>query len=131
MSAYICDNEHINSLAWFLKFDLECPESFEALARMLHAENVASVNARYRAQEEPLLVIQIPKNLLQVEVSEWVGSFSCYRYQACEHKGWKESKAYEYTTKALVTLAKKLAQSDCWGAPKTPAEKRAAKRAQV
>jgi hypothetical protein len=99
MSAWVCSENHINTIAVYLasrEIEVEwhgrpfkCIEQPENVANILYHENVASVNYRYNEQaQEPaakhtyaLAMIPDP-----VPMYKLIG---CYTYQSSEHPGWE------------------------------------------
>ena len=126
MSAWIVDRAHIDlmvtagldfsgqhlSLRWWwdnpLRSDELTPLNADAVGRMLWAENLASVAARYPADKsgerpgpsgfrdedvESYRFDSIPGRIDPVVVLK---SIDCYEYQSCEHKGWRTSEAHAF-----------------------------------
>ena len=72
------------------------------LCAMLHAENVASVNARYpegeravayRMTYQPVARGDDPHTFKVLALV----AIHCYQYQSCEHRGWADSEARRLT----------------------------------
>lgn len=62
---------------------------------MLWAENVASVNHRYREEDwEP--VYEFRPLLCSFTPAEVFKAIDCYEYQSCEHEGWETSEAASF-----------------------------------
>jgi hypothetical protein len=62
---------------------------------MLRAENRRSVDHRYDEQEweQPYLFTELPGRPDPVVVLK---AIACYRYQSCEHPGWRSSEAVAF-----------------------------------
>jgi hypothetical protein len=102
MSAFICSNEHLSVLAAYaalnandcLPYDkTEC--TAREIGRILHAENVRSVNYRYtelnQAQYKHVnAVLGKPKYFQAAQILK---AANCLHYQSCEHSGWDDSLA--------------------------------------
>lgn len=82
----------------------------DAVFAMLLEENLASLGYRYGAKTDEDVAadyVYDPK----AEPASIVAAFkavSCYQYQACEHDGWKDSKACEFTTALVLRLTSYL-----------------------
>lgn len=124
MSAFICNNEHINAMLqvanltqfphgqyspsyyWEENGKAESRPirpSDEAIGQKLVDENFHSVNHRYQENEEPYRFRPLPfqKRYSLVQILK---ACNCYIYQACEHPSWKESEA-----RAIVKALKERA----------------------
>lgn len=116
------------------------------VGQMLWDENVRSVSHRYPNADEDFGGLPGPVDERYVydkhrdpwcmDGTDWVQvlkSIACYEYQSCEHDGWKDSEAYAFCQslrgKAITMLAG--FEDAAWGAPKTPAERRAETRAKM
>jgi hypothetical protein len=97
MSAFICDDYHISVLAVYaasgreqayVYYDgkLYTPLDAHEVAAILHAENVRSVNERYRKNEQPSFTFQPAayRCMDQYSPVEIIKACNCYNYQACE-----------------------------------------------
>ena len=145
MSAYLVDRTHIIFLIKalldkyengpYLKYD-DLPDNPVELCEILRTENVKSINARYpdtveNPEEAPgdASLALLPFTSEEYEKTKFSSfkaaqvykSCSCYRYQACEHNGWPESKAYKIIEKliddAARCMSEELEKDLCWGAP--------------
>lgn len=109
MSAFMCSDTHLTALAAYavrngLSSPVRCegPDSdaglVRAVFRELARENLASLNARYPSDTGD--------GMGKVDATAYAKSFHegyplltiikachCYAYQACEHKGWEDSRA--------------------------------------
>jgi len=133
MSAYIVEKEHIIYMvkAWQLdemKYSSHGPSDIQLaeICTMLWQENVRSVNYRYsrRNKLSDYVVTGEEYASLQWDCIEWpqvMQSVSCYQYQSCEHKGWRKSKAYQWTEDLYHIAARHVLEGQnlglLWGAP--------------
>lgn len=109
MSAYIVSDYHINVLVnwaasrhggnavsyYWERSHRDVRHDTARIASVLHAENVRSVNARYKDCQpahgfkyRPLALGYL--NLQPVQI---IKACHCYAYQACEAEGWEQSEA--------------------------------------
>lgn len=147
MSAYIVNPYHLNLIVTFaadamllstgrrfyaprrVAAMLEAgQEPAEAIiARMLHEENVRSVNHRYRSATPPVAPVFATERLGAMSRPEMLARMhrhvACLMYQSCECHDWKESLAgqfltalRDYITDELVaaTLAKHAPDENVW-----------------
>ena len=132
MSAFLCTDEHISVLAYYAfarakvrPFGCALEErgltDAEVIARRLHAENVRSVNHRYREDGCPPFAYSwaAARKVPSIPAVQIIKAAKCYAYQACEHDGWESSDA-----KRVVDLIIEHAILDLpgyseapWGAP--------------
>ena len=104
MSAFICSHSHINAIVRFacrhnVTTSYGNPSRHwsvagqeQETADLLLAENVNSVNYRYR-EESPtggILYDHLAPDLRPIEV---IKACDCLDYQSCEHPGWENSLA--------------------------------------
>lgn len=102
MSAYICDDCHISALAAYAVRERLWKNQrpgwertdAEALAELLHAENVKSVNARYESSDEPAFKFCWKAADRRLSPVQLIKAAHCFAYQACEHEGWEKSEAH-------------------------------------
>lgn len=104
MSAWVCSENHINTLATFLAAreitvkwhdsEFACIDQPENVATILMAENVASVNYRYN-EDDPVLKHTYTMAAPLPELVVIHKLFRCYEYQACEHPGWEQCLAHK------------------------------------
>ena len=134
MSAYVCNDIHFKVLAAYLVrkptdqswlrsqiLDGSADEIGTHVANELMAENIRSVNYRYREDDKPeykLLVstrdhidagLRNPVDILK--------ACAGLRYQSCEHPEWEDSKAARYLDMIERTAIRALPgydESDCW-----------------
>lgn len=78
----------------------------DQVGAMLIDANTSSVNYRYRDNNEPAPYAFRPViDLAPIQVLKAV---RCFEYQSCEHKGWKDSEAWNFcqvlTVRAIEAL---------------------------
>jgi hypothetical protein len=104
MSAFICSNEHISVLAEYAALNAaDClPHSVrkltaQAIGKILHAENVRSVNYRYSElnQDQYKHVKAMLGKPKYFQAAQILKAANCLSYQSCEHSGWNDSLAKE------------------------------------
>ena len=99
MSAFICNDTHISILALYaVKLGVKvqnCPANAVRIARILHAENVKSVNYRYQTREELDFTFKNNAPYLDKNPIEIIKAAHCLRYQSCEHPSYKKSVAHK------------------------------------
>jgi hypothetical protein len=108
MSAFMCSDTHLTALAAYavrngLSSPIRCegPDSttglVEAVFRVLERENAASLEARYPA-DQGAIGGQLDKRAMVTEypLLTIIKACHCYRYQACEHRGWPDSRAKDF-----------------------------------
>jgi hypothetical protein len=94
MSAFICNHSHITALAVYAARNrlLGCKDANQ-VGEMLHAENVASVNYRYRETTRPDFTICEWAAFHVFSQVQIIKAARCLDYQSCEHPGWPKSEA--------------------------------------
>jgi hypothetical protein len=94
MSAFICNLSHITALAIYAARNriLGYDEAV-GIGRMLHAENVASVNYRYGEATKPEFRLCPWATFHPFSRVQIVKAAYCLDYQSCEHPGWPTSEA--------------------------------------
>lgn len=104
MSAFVCGNSHVTALAAFIiRHEIQPYWSGTAFTfknaaeagAILHAENVASVNHRYRDNDKPNFKLCPIASRKHYEPIEIIKMARCLEYQSCEHPSWKTSLAKE------------------------------------
>ena len=121
MSAYVVSDAHINALvAWAVakqvsyywngrRRDIQGDE--QRIASVLYAENVRSVNARYRENETANGFRYVRKATdTKREPVAIIKACHCYSYQACETDDWQQSEAF-----AVVESINDMAQRNLPG----------------
>ena len=116
MSAFVCTNAHISAITHCVYANNLPVGSFRrpfTLGVMLLAENIASVDARYRQHtDEPgstFVLHTIDEPLYGPAVMNLIHS---YHYQSCEHGGWQQSMARLITQCLLQHLCTKHPNGD-------------------
>lgn len=106
MSAFICSDLHINTLASFaaqrrlkLVFNnalIDCEESPARVAGLLYTANVESVNQRYNEDEpsDTFAYREVDPLPSPVVIAK---SCYCFNYQACEVDDYEKTVAYAIT----------------------------------
>lgn len=111
MSAYIVEDFHINGLVtWAAMFHGNDRVSYywndswhpiqgdeQRVAEVLYAENVRSVNERYRNERnspEGFKFKEVLGAVMHHTPVEIIKACRCYSYQACETDDWKASEAF-------------------------------------
>ena len=109
MSAFICSHGHINAIVRFAcrhnittYYDNPCRRwsvagQEQETADLLFAENVKSVNYRYKEESPTTGILYDPfaPDLRPIEV---IKACDCLDYQSCEHPGWQSSLACKLLT---------------------------------
>jgi hypothetical protein len=116
-AALVCAQENGSSFRWYDADDnhsheLTYTDTVRAnqVGRMLWAENLASINARYIDTIDHPENCPGPNDFNGIEtVGDYVfkrtprippvailKAISCYEYQSCEHEEWKTSQAHEF-----------------------------------
>ncbi len=140
MSAFLCSNTHINTLASaaenciYIRSTLEswragtgkkpvCEDvirwrqslsDLAAIGHILHNENVRSVNGRYHEfNEYPYK----SRRLYPCDAVILIKAIQCYNYQACESDDWESTTAHEITKNLMSHAISKLPGYDKapWG----------------
>ncbi len=105
MSAFICNDWHINTLVnygcvkrvrtWYAPIcrSLEFTDP-QGVAETLLAENYRSVNYRYNENGDPPAINYSPFQAYTTDPVHIIKACDCYGYQACESPDYEESRAY-------------------------------------
>lgn len=94
MSAYICSDKHIATIA-IAYTRLIGGDDAQALADELLAENIRSVNYRYR-EDTPVEPCDLSEHEADTRTPpELVALCECLDYQSCEHPEWETSNAHQ------------------------------------
>lgn len=112
MSAFVCNNQHINAMLQAAKFNqaLPSPPSYyweengkaerrpirpsdQRVGQILVDQNFASVNHRYQNTETPYLFNPLPFQK-RYSMAQVLKACNCYIYQACENPEWEASEAH-------------------------------------
>lgn len=122
MSAYICSDKHIATIAVTYGNLTGMPkEEVQQLADQLKRWNIRSVNYRYneRTRMAPCGLVDVAK----LGLTDMVALCDCLEYQSCERQDWKTecNRAYDRLTaikaqfKALVACSPvPLRESSVW-----------------
>lgn len=130
MSAWIVSKTHIDSLVQAgIEREMVRPEEADEFGRMLWAENLASIHARYPdtidggnypgpldftpEQVETYTYEPLEGSSLTAE-SVVNAAASCYGYQTCEHNGYQDSKAQQFVD-LLATCTENAVGGGSWG----------------
>ena len=113
MSAFICSNKHIMTVAAAYVYNIELegiqiPDDVDVLrvAKILQKENVASVNYRYKEKSRASKLEGTPYSFHRhVQILAWV---DCLSYQSCEHSRWEKSEAKRILTTLELCLLRKM-----------------------
>jgi hypothetical protein len=130
MSAFIVPDYHINALvSWAAeRHGLNAVSYYwggrrrevrgdeKRIASVLYAENVRSVNARYREADAAhgFKFKRVPNRLNPIDV---VKACHGYGYQACEANGWEQSEAFAIIaaiTQSAIRAVPGYSESNAW-----------------
>lgn len=134
MSAYMCDNHHIQYIIEAAKlYDVRMPnhiaapgKSYQEIATILQQENAKSVKFRYGENSDAAIYDPVVINnehfifqLDQFTTPQIVKSVRCYQYQSCEHPEWESSEAKRFCDDLIMTVIDHMFGYDeaVWGAP--------------
>lgn len=134
MSAYIMNDNEIDTIvSYFLgsitgegawvrlgegEWDYLTKGNADKVAAILMAENVRSVNAKYRENVTNPYVFKFDPTASRRPIGNIIGALDCYEYQACETDDWHTSLAHEIVGGLRKHLLKVIAESDgtyTWG----------------
>ncbi|APW58629.1 hypothetical protein [Paludisphaera borealis] len=94
MSAFICNLSHVTALAVYAARNrILGRDDALGIGEMLHAENVASVNYRYRETTRPDFRLCGWAAFHPFSRVQIVKAARCLDYQSCEHPGWQKCDA--------------------------------------
>ena len=114
MSAFIVSDTHINSLVRYAsRFNVRAfhgnpmamfkvKDNEQATAELLLAENVKSVNYRYRDNEVMTITYDPAAPILTI--IQAIKAAQCLHYQSCEHSDYEDSIAFKLI-EAIITDA--------------------------
>lgn len=119
MSAFICSHQHINAIVrWASRHNVTSwhsnPSRLHSVAgneqdtaALLYAENVKSVNHRYRDTTDTSGIVYDPfaPDLRPIDV---IKACDCLAYQSCEHPQWETSLACHLLKEIQRTAITKL-----------------------
>ncbi len=102
MSAFQCTDYHISALAIYAESkDISRELYAKAIGKILHAENVKSVNWRYQEDEKPDFKLDIEARYAffdggcSLNYPKLLKACHCLKYQSCETSDYKDSEAYK------------------------------------
>lgn len=123
MSAYLVSDRHINALVtyaadhevWFQR--AYCRGREQALAALLYAANVESVNYRYNETDETLGFNYRRVDITRLAAVDILKLCNGLEYQSCEHPGYDDSQARELLIAIKETAIRELPGYDDapWG----------------
>jgi hypothetical protein len=94
MSSFICNNSHITALAVYAaQHRVFHAADAKKIGDILHAENVRSVNYRYRETTQPSFAVCEWAAFRRFSLVQIIKAAHCLSYQSCEHPDWPESEA--------------------------------------
>ena len=103
MSAFICNLSHITALAVYAARNrILGRDDAIGIGELLHAENVASVNYRYREITRPAFRLCQWAAFHPFPRVQIVKAALCLDYQSCEHPGWRSSEACRLLTAVIA-----------------------------
>jgi len=105
MSAFICSDNHISAIVkWATRNNVSiwygnpsrslCAGGEQELVDILYAENVESVNYRYKGDDPITGCVYDPTSPILAPVAV-IKAVQSLEYQSCEHPGWETSDAKE------------------------------------
>jgi hypothetical protein len=134
MSAYIMNDDEIDTIvSYFLssitgegawvrlgesEWDYLTKGNADKVAAILMAENVRSVNAKYRENVTNPYVFKFDPTASRRPIGNIIGALDCYEYQACEAEDWDKSLAHEIVQMLRKHLLKTIAEEEgtyTWG----------------
>lgn len=112
MSAWICSDLHINTLAAFAKaHDIRVyynggfiDNEPQRIAAILYTANVESVNQRYEADDDSSTFTYAPVNVTKIKPVVIIKACHCFDYQACEVDNYESTVAY-FIIQAIIGAA--------------------------
>ena len=112
MSAFICSDKHISTVAQYF-FALD-PAGAQSFADSLKRENILSVNYRYQ-ENEPITPVNMKTAdpLGAHSVHDIAGLVACLEYQSCEHPEFN-GKLLGYCAQIAKNLGGDKKQSKFW-----------------
>jgi hypothetical protein len=113
MSAFICSNTHIMTVAAAYVYNIELcgiqrPSDAQVLrvAKILQKANVANVNRRYEREDKPSNLKGTPYLYHRhVQILAWA---DCLNYQSSGHSRWDKSEAKRMLTELELCLLRKM-----------------------
>ncbi len=117
MSAFMTTKTHIGALSAFYADDQDYgdPEStYRETFDLLNQANAESMKARYGEDLSVILHTEAPGYFNMSRIAQRLGPVAilkavrCFEYQACEHAGWEQSKAYKRLQNLIAGAVRKL-----------------------
>lgn len=108
MSAWLVSKAHLDYMvAAAIQYGVIPAAEGTATGELWLRENYASLGARYGDEDpgESYVMRPAPQALTPEQILSAAG---CYEYQACEHDGWKASKAYALSAALRAAVIAKL-----------------------
>lgn len=96
MSAFLCDNSHITAIASYAASrsrSIGCSPDPKEIGKMLHAENVKSVNYRYSEKTRSTFKLCVWAQNHDFSTIQIIKAAACLHYQSCEHPEYNDSEA--------------------------------------
>lgn len=127
MSAFIVSDTHINALVRYASRHnvrafygnplamFQVKDNEQAAAELLLAENVKSVNYRYRDNE--VMSITYDRGAPILTAIQAIKAAQCLRYQSCEHSDYEDSIAFKLIEAIIADAIPRLDgyESAQWG----------------
>jgi hypothetical protein len=121
MSAYVCDDRHINAIINFAvnhRVSFRNPETKERvfvvpknaseIGQILRDENVRSVNYRYSKQDQAARFSYVYDPVKIVVPVQALKALNCLDYQSCETPDWEASLAWRIVQEISGYAVRKL-----------------------
>lgn len=120
--SYFIDPNHATGEGAWLKIgdrydNLNASNSAE-VAKILQAENVRSVNSRYRDDIKSEYEFEYIPSARKRPVGNIIGALDCLEYQSCESEDYHQSNAWEIVQGLRKHLLKQIAEKEgtyTWG----------------
>lgn len=107
MSAFIASDLTTVAVATTVLGPAATVQSVQAIADVLRAENLRSINHRYNESNPAERVITTPSQLAEVRAlspDRLLGAVLCFMYQSCETADWKSTAAFALTSAVEASL---------------------------
>lgn len=136
MSAYVMNDDEFNiMMSYFVKpiqgiddgaylkfsnggYEYLTMQNVAEVAKVLQAQNVASVNERYGEDEKSTYTFEYIPEAHKRPMGNIIGALDCYEYQASEASDWENTLAFDIINRLRKHLLKQLAEDDgtyTWG----------------
>lgn len=107
MSAFLCSPKHISTLARYAVDNDLTDLTLRQVVDTLHSTNIDSLNSRYASREHfERSELADTDSVSSVQI---IKAARCYRYQSCEHDGWKHSLAHDLILRIIAHAACEMA----------------------